>query len=50
MFLAMLVKPFLFLAVLAVIWPIKRAFELWMPDGKVKRVLLHRVGGQKARG
>jgi hypothetical protein len=39
----MLIKPFMLLAILVAIYPIKRAVQLYMRDGKLKRLLLRRI-------
>lgn len=43
MFWAMLIKPFAAVAVLVAIYPIKRAIQVYMKDGKLKRLLLRRI-------
>jgi hypothetical protein len=41
---AILLKPLLFLILCgAVLYPARRAVMRWMPDGKLKRLLLRRV-------
>lgn len=44
MFLAMAVKPFLLLACLVVAYPFVQAVRWLMPDGKLKRLLLRKIG------
>ena len=43
MFFAYLLKPFILLAVLALIIPIRMGLQKYMKDGKLKRFLLLRV-------
>ena len=48
MFLAMVIKPFLLLACLVVAYPFVLAVRRLMPEGRVKRLLLRKIGGEKA--
>lgn len=42
---ALFLKPFAYLAVfVALIWPVTWAVRRYMPDGKIKRLLLRRWG------
>ena len=41
---ALLLKPLVLLVLfVCVLLPIKLAFQRWMPDGRVKRLLLRRI-------
>lgn len=44
MFLMMVIKPFMAFGMLLVAWPIKRLVQLKMMDGRIKRLLLLRIG------
>jgi hypothetical protein len=41
-FLVGILKPFLLVILLLVAWPFKRAIQLYMKDGRLKRLLLLR--------
>jgi len=43
-FFAMAVKPFLLLACLVVAYPFVQAVRRLMPDGRLKRLLLRKIG------
>ena len=40
-----LAKPFVLMVMLLIAWPFKRAIQLYMKDGKLKRLLLSRIDG-----
>lgn len=41
---ALVLKPLFFFVLMAtVLYPARRAVMRWMPDGKLKRLLLHRI-------
>ena len=41
LFIALLLRPFAALAIaVALLWPLRRAAERWLPEGPVKRILL----------
>jgi len=42
MFWAMLIKPFVLLAMLCIAYPFVVLFTKYFPDGKIKRLLLRR--------
>lgn len=41
-------RPFALFVMLLIAWPIKRAAQLYMPEGRFKRVLLHRFSTRVA--
>ena len=41
-FWSQLLAPFVLFAMLLIAWPFKRAVELYMKDGRLKRFLLYR--------
>lgn len=48
-FWAQALAPFLFFVLLLVAYPFKRAIQRHTKDGKLKRLLLTRVGGAKPK-
>lgn len=41
---AAFIRPFMLVVVLYVLYLCRRAAEKWLPEGKLKRLLLRRVG------
>ena len=47
--LAMLLRPFVLLAILGSLLCVRYAIIWWFPEGKVKRLLLYRVSEERKR-